>query len=342
MKRLFIPLVVIVFLIAVSLGVFTWWRVNSQPVSGSPNPQRFVIQKGRSASQIGEALFSEQLIKNPLLFKVYVQVTGKEKKIQSGQYSLSPNLNLPQVVRRLTSGPEELWVTIPEGLRREEIVEKFKSGLEMDANNELVFRQEFLAESKDFEGFLFPDTYLFPREVTASQVVRKLRNTFDSKVESLRKDIETGDYTENELITLASIIERETKKDNERPIVAGILFNRLEIGMVLQADATVQYAVANSKLKIKQSLALQAQNSKLDKWWEPLIKDDLEINSPYNTYKFSGLPPAPIANPGLSSIQAVVNPVESDYWYYIHDPEGNIHYARSLEEHNQNIRNFLD
>ena len=205
----------------------------------------------------------------------------------------------------------------------------------------MVFRQEFLAESQDFEGFLFPDTYLFPREVTASQVVRKLRNTFDTKIKSLQEDIEKSAYTENELVTLASIIERETKKGDERPIVAGILFNRLEVGMVLQADATVQYAVANSKLKIKQSLVLQAQNSKLDKWWEPLTKDDLVINSPYNTYKFSGLPLTPIANPGLSSIQAAVNPVESDYWYYIHDTNGNIHYARSLEEHNQNIKDFL-
>ena len=334
MKRFFIPLVVIIVLTAVGVGVFTWWRVNSQPVSGSPNPQRFVIQKGRSASQIGEALLSEKLIKNSLIFKVYVQVTGKEKKIQAGQYSLSPHFTLEEIVTKLTSGPEELWVTIPEGLRREEIVEKFISGLEMDANNELVFRQEFLAESKDFEGFLFPDTYLFPREATASQVVRKLRNTFDSKVESLRKDIETGDYTENELITLASIIERETKKGDERPIVAGILFNRLEIGMVLQADATVQYAVSNAKC--------QMLNAKCDNWWPILTKEDLEINSQYNSYRFSGLPPAPIANPGLSSIQAAVNPVESDYWYYIHDTNGNIHYARSLEEHNQNIRNFLD
>ena len=173
MKRFFIPLVVIIVLTAVGSVVFTWWRVNSQPVSGSPNPQRFVIQKGRSASQIGEALLSEQLIKNSLIFKVHVQVTGKEKKIQAGQYSLSPHLTLEEIVTRLISGPEELWVTIPEGLRREEIVEKFITGLEMDANNELVFRQEFLAESKDFEGFLFPDTYLFPREVTASQVVTK-------------------------------------------------------------------------------------------------------------------------------------------------------------------------
>jgi len=331
MKRLFIPLLFIVVLLVVSVAGFSWWRINSKPVSFEEQKTRFVIPKGRSATQIGGALFEERLIRNPLVFKIYVQVTGKAKKIQSGQYTLSPNFTLKEIVTRLTSGPEELWVTIPEGLRREEIVEKFISGLEMDGEESLVFRQEFLAESQGQEGFLFPDTYLFPREVTALQVVRKLRNTFDTKTEFLQEDIGRSTYTLNELVSLASILERETKKDDERPVVAGIYYKRLDNGVLLQADATVQYAVASERCTV---------NGQCN-WWPVITRQDWEINSPYNTYKFSGLPPAPIASPGLTSLEAAVNPLESDYWYYIHDKDGIIHFASTLEEHNRNVNTYL-
>jgi len=349
MKRKYILFVILLLVVILIIGVFSWWNINSKPVSSNEQITRFVIPRGRSATQIGGELFEEGLIRNPLVFKVYVQATGKAKKIQSGQYTLSPNFTLKEIVTRLTSGPEELWVTIPEGLRREEIVEKFISGLEMDEEQISVFRQEFLAESQGQEGFLFPDTYLFPREATASQVVGKLRNTFDAKVESLQEDITEGNYTLNEIVTLASIIERETKKGEERPIVAGILFKRLENGVLLQADATVQYALANVECRMSNVILRQAQDDaersrsiKCDNWWPVIIRADWEINSPYNTYKFSGLPPAPIASPGLSSLEAAVNPLESDYWYYIHDKDGIIHYASSLDEHVRNIDNYLD
>ena len=332
MKRLFIPLLFIVVLLVVSVAGFSWWRINSKPVSFEEQKTRFVIPKGRSATQIGGALFEERLIRNPLVFKIYVQVTGKAKKIQSGQYTLSPNFTLKEIVVRLTSGPEELWVTIPEGLRREEIVEKFISGLEMDGEESSVFRQEFLAESEGQEGFLFPDTYLFPREATASQVVSKLRNTFEAKTESLQEDIGRSNYTLNEIVTLASIIERETKKGDERPTVAGIYYKRLENGVLLQADATVQYAVADERCPV---------NGVQCNWWPVITRQDWEINSPYNTYKFPGLPPAPIASPGLTSLEAAVSPLESDYWYYIHDKDGIIHFASTLEEHNRNVNIYL-
>jgi UPF0755 protein len=151
-------------------------------------------------------------------------------------------------------------------------------------------------------------------------------------VKAFEGEISGSDLTLAGIVTLASIIERETKKDEERGVVAGILLNRLEIGMGLQADATVQYAIA--------TINCQGVTTDCD-WWPQLSKENLTVNSPFNTYRFRGLPPAPIANPGMSSLKAAINPQATDYLYYLHDPEGIIHYAVTLAEHNENVRKYL-
>jgi UPF0755 protein len=337
MKRIVFYLLILAVVASVLVfGAARWWKVNTQPVSNDTTLQRFVIPKGRSAAEIGTKLAKEEFIKNPLAFKIYVQATDRAKKIQAGEYDISPNLTLTEIVDKLTRGPDELWVTIPEGLRREEIVEKFVESLDMNLLAAAVFRQEFLKESAESEGFLFPDTYLFPRNVSASVVVNKMTKTFDSIMTQFQRVLLdeniAGGFDNKGIVTLASIIERETRSNEERPIVAGILFKRLEIGMRLQVDATVQYAVASDRCSV---------DGEQCNWWSILTKEDLEINSPYNTYKFFGLPPGPIANPGFYSIEAVVRPENSPYWYYIHDPEGSIHYAETLSEHNANVRRYL-
>lgn len=329
MKRFLIPLVLAVFFI---LGANFWWSQNIKQASNDTSVKRFVIPKGYSASQIGNKLVSQGLVKSSLAFRFYVQLTGRAKKIQAGEYRLSPSFSLLEISEQLMKGPVEVWVTIPEGLRREEIAERFIKGLEKEGSGAIGFRQEFLTESLGKEGFLFPDTYLFPKTASASAVVKKLLATFDEKVDSqMREGIEKSGDTLSQITTLASIIERETKTDEERPVVAGILLRRLEIGMGLQADATVQYAVANDDCRTGTDCH----------WWPALKKEDLQINSLYNSYKYRGLPPAPIANPGLSSIQAAIYPETSDYLYYLHDSNGQIHYAKTLEEHNENVRKYL-
>lgn len=320
-------------LIAVIAG-FLWWKNNSGPPSNNPQKVDFLIVRGRSAAEIGNSLYQEGLIKSPLAFKIYVQLTDKAGAIQAGEYRLSKNLTVSQIIDQLSKGPLELWVTIPEGLRREEVVERFVSGLAMDNSQADIFRREFEKESEGKEGYLFPDTYLFPKDASAKAVVSVLTLTFDKKLNSeMTGFIEGNDLTLDEIITLASIIERETKTDAERPIVAGILMNRLDMGMALQTDAAVQYAVGSSKCNL---------GDKECNWWPVLTRDDLEIESPYNTYKYPGLPPAPIANAGLSSIRATIQPVETDYLYYIHDSEGGAHFSTDLKGHNENIRKYLE
>ena len=180
---------------------------------------------------------------------------------------------------------------------------------------------------------VFPDTYIFPKTASAAAIVAKLNSTFNSRVDSqMDADIEASDYSLIQILTMASIVEREAITDAERPVVAGIFYKRLEAGWPVQADATLQYVIANSKC--------QNPNVKCDWWMIPEVADR-SLTSPFNTYRNTGLPPAPIANPGLSSIKAAIYPEESDYWYYLHDAKGKIYYGRTLEEHNENIRKYI-
>lgn len=278
-----------------------------KPVGTGQVSKSFLIPKGSSASQIGNNLEKEGLIRSSLAFKIYVQFSGKQRSISAGEFKLSPSMNLFEIVDTLQKGPIELWVTIPEGLRHEEIAAKFTEGLEKDA----AFQKELTSLFSTHEGYLFPETYLFPKEITAQKILDKMLSTFDAKV---------GQNVTKEQVIMASIIERETKGDAEKPVVAGILYKRIENGWPLQVDASIQYVKGD---------------------WKPILVADKELNSSYNTYKYQGLPPGPISNPGLASIEAAMNPENSDYWYYLHEDDGTIHYAKTIEEHNANIRKYL-
>lgn len=325
----------LLFLLLAPILVFTlgfcWFSVNSKSVLNEVKYRDFLIIKGSSASQIGNKLKKEGFIKSSLAFKLYVQVSGKTKKIQAGEYRLSPGFSLSKIVSELIEGPVGVWTTVPEGLRREEIAYRFAESL--DKEDKTVFVEEFMQASLGQEGYLFPDTYIFLKSVQAQNVVQKMRTTFEKKVDSqMREDLQKEGKSLNQAIITASLVERETKGVEEKPTVAGIIYKRLKAGWPLQIDATLQYAVGSSKCKTSYTTC---------NWWAPLVKEDLEINSPYNSYKVAGLPPAPIANPGLSSIKAAIYPEESDYWFYLHDEKGTIHFARSIEEHNANIKKYL-
>ena len=332
-KKSFIIFGILTIFAIVIFGAIFWVKSSLDPRSSTENFQSFLVTKGASAETIAQKLESGGFIKSAFAFKLYVQVTGKSRAIGSGEYSISPSMSVPEVLKALTSAPLELWVTIPEGLRREEIAGKFIEGLGKKDEDASTFRTEFLSESDGKEGFLFPDTYLFPREVSASVVVKRMLDTFDVKTADYSAQINNSKLTLNQIVTLASILERETVTDEERPVVAGILLNRFDIGMPLQADATVQYAMANVRCKSKPVGC--------DWWPRPILRDDLDIDSPFNTYKYGGIPPSPIANPGLSALSAAISPADTPYFYYIHDSDEKIHYAKTLDEHNQNVRVYL-
>lgn len=314
-SKAFSTILILLFLgiVGAIIGGIAWWTTSTSAPDTSEEKIRFVIKKGASAESIGNNLKENALIKSKFAFKLYIQKEGIAQKIPPGEFNIPQNLKLSEVIDLLLEGPSELWATIPEGLRREEIAEIIIETL--DLTNPSTFKSEFLSLTTGFEGKLFPDTYLFPPDITAQKVVNVLTTTFENKF---------GDVDKTTLI-LASLLERETITDEERPIVAGILLKRFQNNWPLQIDATVQYVIGKS-----------------GNWWpRPLTKAHLAIDSPYNTYKYPGFPPAPISNPGLSSLKAAANPESSPYWFYIHDNSGQIHYGKTIEEHNQNIARYL-
>lgn len=316
MKKLLLLLLITLMLLLAARG---WWNLQLAPVSTSKETKDMVITKGASVNEIAKQLKKENLIRSSLAFQLYVHQQGLTSKLQAGLFKLSPAMSLSEIAKILSGGPEGIWVRILEGWRVEEMTRELNRYLNIE-------EAEFLKLAQ--EGYMFPDTYLFPREATVSYVVDTLRKTFDQRfADDLKTKLTKQGLTEEEAVILASIVEREARSDRARTEVASILLKRLKIGMGLNADATLQYA-----------LGYQPQEKS---WWKRhLSEEDKKIDSPYNTYIYNGLPPTPICNPGLSSLKAVANAdASTPYLYYYHDSKGNAHYAETLEEHNQNIAN---
>ncbi len=309
---------------------FLWFRQALTPIDPkTTTPQVFVIPKGQSIDKIGKRLHEAKLIRSAAVFKIYVTGKGLATKIQAGDFRLNPSMNLAQIAENLTTGTLDIWVTLLEGWRREEMAAKLVE--EFAAKDATFDTAGFLQASDGLEGYLFPDTYLIPPTASGSAVASQLKNTFAKKV-SLTNN-QSGLSTEQAII-LASILEREVATKKDRPIIAGILTKRWQNKWPLQADATIQYLLGTR--------TCHNQLSQCNWWPQNITKQDLQINSPYNTYTQPGLPPTPISNPGLASIEAALQPQESEYWFYISDLQGNIHYAKTIEEHNQNIAKYLN
>ena len=304
--------------------LFFWWSLALSPVcSVNCQNQVFVVYKGEGISSVADRLNKAKFIRDPFVFKAISFYLKINNQIQAGDYRLSPQMSVSEIAKELTHGTIDVWVTLVEGWRREQTAEKIaQSGLDN------FDKKEFLEKTKNLEGELFPDTYLIPKIADTAKIIDIITRNFNKKVESVPK---------NTLI-LASIIEREVPHQEDRPIIAGILLKRLKASWPLQIDATVQYALASAKCMVP----LQGEQSTKCDWWpKNLTKTDLLIKSPYNSYLNRGLPPAPSSSPGLDAIKAAQNPVQTDYWYYLSDSSGITHYAKTIEEHNQNIQKYL-
>ncbi len=308
-----------------------WWNTQLKGVSSDTKTKVFVIPKGAGVSEIAKKLKEENLIKSELAFKIYINQNKLKDKLQAGSYKLSSSMSVAELVGNLQTGSEDIWITLIEGWRVEEMAEALSSKFvfqEKNGASQQIQSSKFLEEAKGLEGYLFPDTYLFPKDATASYIIDTLRKTFDSKFnEDLKTKIRSKGLTEKEGVILASIVEREARSQKVREEVASILLKRFRIGMGLNADATLQYILGYQP----------AEKS----WWKRhLSSEDKKVDSPYNTYMYRGLPPKPICNPSLSSLQAVANAnPNTQYLYYYHDSKGNSYYAKTLEEHNQNVAN---
>lgn len=319
--------------------VFYWWYLHELQPLGGTAPVKVKVEQGMSVEQVGSLLTEKGLIRSPTAFKLYVKWHAAEAGLQAGAFIFRPSMSVPEIVGILRTGKSpEVSLTIPEGwtvadidalLARKGLAE---SGSVLDCLKRCDFSSfDFLpASSKGLavrggrlEGYLFPETYFVSEaEFVPKFFLERLLGTFRKRViEEQKAAIEASGHSLREIVIMASLVESETRTDSERPIVAGILWKRLEEGVLLGVDATVRYA--------------------LDKPTGPLTESDLKTESPYNTRKVQGLPPGPISNPGLTSILAALKPQESPYWYYLHDEKGVIHYAVTNEEHNANRQRYL-
>ena len=313
MRKLVIVLILAALL---GFGAFAYWTIGNQALNPSAQSSKiFVIQKGASVREIGSSLKREGLIKDPVIFFVYIKFYGRDRQIQAGDYRLSPSMRLSQVIDELNHGTLDRWVTIPEGYRAEEIADVLSKNIPS-------YSESWRSVLNENEGYLFPDTYLVPRDADIEMVVTIMRNNFNRKLEEA--GVAENSSNLSRTVILASLIEREAVTDEEKPLIAGVIENRLRRGMALDVDATIQYV-----------------KGKPGAWWPQITQDDYKnVDSPYNTYLNPGLPPGPIANPGIKAIKAALNPQTHSYYFYIH-AAGKIYPARTIEEHNANVQKYL-
>lgn len=312
-----------------------------QPVGEGREPVSFTIAPGESAQQVADNLVEAGLLQNKELFLNYLRFYGLDGRLEAGPYQLDPQSTLPALALALTRAlAQDVEIRFIEGWRLEEMADYLAQTQPADvrADEFLALAQrrapfdlspyDFLASlpaDATLEGFLFPDTYRLPADADAAYLLKAMLDNFGRRVTpALRQSFGVQGLTTYEAVTLASIVEREAAVPAERPLMAGVFYNRLAQGVRLEADPTVQYAVG--------------YDAGSGKWWKsPLFLTDLEIDSPYNTYRYAGLPPGPIANPGLAALQAVAEPAATDYLFFVTDctaetPGAHV-FSQTYEEH---------
>ena len=339
-------IILIVVGVVISYFWFRSWYCEgiNKPNSDDSSIVIIEIQPGMTPDQIGRLLLDKGLIQDKTLWDFYIRINNIGSLLIADTYRLRNNLSMKQIADILQGigGEHIIWVTFPEGLRISQIVtilqkrqEEFNSNVfninefsnilqapdhYIFSENIQLFLNKYKPESNSLEGFLYPNTYALEADMSAKDIVEIMLDEFIKQVDNL--DIDNGKYSFYDALILASIVERESFNDQDRKIVAGIFDNRLEINWPLQADATINY--------------ITGKNDRMT------IDADRAIASPYNTYKYIGLPPAPICNPRIESIKYSLSPIDTDYFYFIHALDGTPYYAVTENEHFDNVNKYLE
>ncbi len=288
-----------------------------------------IVPRGSTFRDIAAQLADANIVNNAVLFRVYAKFKHADTDVHAGEFRFAPHQTAADVLQQLQSGGAQIakWVTIPEGFTAKQIAERLQGdGL----GNAQTYYDAFMhdsimvagARTKNLEGYLFPSTYLIPNDATPAAVERIMTSQFLKELPAdAAQKARVHSLTVPQTITLASLIEREAKSDDERALMAGVYYNRLRIGMPLEVDASIEYALPTHH--------------------DVITYSDLKLDSPYNTYRRQGLPPTPIANPGRPSLLAALNPRPSSFLYYVYKGNGHHAFAKTLAQQNANIAKYL-
>lgn len=309
---------IIIFLIV--LSVLAYMQIKGWIAEGGPllNVTNVVVPKGASLKTVAEELSRAGVIDKPWLFRIMARINGLAKHLKAGEYQFMPGISLQAAMDKIARG--EVFfrrITIPEGLTSGQIMYLIANYPDLEGEIDLDVK----------EGELLPETYSFELGASRNSIILQARAAMQKALEEVwaSRDSSLPLKDVNELLTLASIIEKETGVPEERPLVASVFLNRLKKGMRLQTDPTVIYAITEGETSFGRSLK----------------RADLKIDSPYNTYLNYGLPPGPICNPGREALMATARPQQSDYLYFVADGKGGHRFARSLNEHNRNVKAWV-
>jgi UPF0755 protein len=330
MKR-FVLFVLVLLLVCAGAGVWFYTGVD-RPYKGYETAEQFVeIPQGTGSVAIGKRLADAGVVRDGHSFRLALWVTGSGRRLQAGEYRFDHPMSARQVAEKMARGDVYVRpITFPEGLTSRQMAALYESKgfgpaqefTDAARNRTLVSAVD--PEARDLEGYLFPDTYKLPRHATAEQLVARMTAGF---LKALTPDLigtaEARGLTIRQFVTLASIVEKETGDPAERPLVAAVYANRLRIGMGLQCDPTVIFALERA-----------------GRYNGNLTREDLHFDSPYNTYRYAGLPPGPIASPGRASLEAAANPADVPYLYFVSKNDGSHAFATTLDEHNRNVQQY--
>lgn len=311
-----------------------------KPADPRGTPVAFTVRPGDGSGRIGEELDNKGIIDNSTIFKLLVSYYGLDKELKAGDYELSPAMTMTEIITKLHQGlVKTTRVTVPEGMRLDEIADTLdRKGIfrleDIMAAVRASYDYPFLRSrpaGATLEGYLFPDTYELRPQNTAANFVQMMLSNFQERftpamVEAAGKK----KLSVHQVLTLASIVEREAVVPEERPIIASAFLNRLNQNIPLYADPTVQYALGNDPKNV----------ARWGFWKKDLSQADLNISSPYNTYRTAGIPPGPIANPGLASIKAVLEPADTNFLYFVARGDGSHVFATTLQEHDRNVAKY--
>jgi peptidoglycan lytic transglycosylase G len=306
-------------LVALLLGVAiaVWYSMVFLDRSLPADSVQVVISRGSTFGDIASLLQERGVISNAIAFRLLARVQRDDTDVRAGAYAFAPHATAAEILNQLLTGGAQVatWVTIPEGFTAKQIAQRLQDeGIGSASAFDRAFRGH--------EGFLFPSTYLVPLAATPAQVTRMFTDQFAKELPSdAAQRARALHVTVPQAVTVASLVEREAKIEADRPMIAGVIYNRLRQGIPLQVDATIEYALPAHKTE----LSLR----------------DLRVNSPYNTYAHAGLPPTPIANPGLPSLEAALHPAKTDDLYYVYCGNGHHVFAKTLAEHQANVERCL-